>query len=180
MLRLYNWSMNDPERTTCAHEIRMLVSRLDKHIHRDVEQQCKDSGQTLGAQQHSVLRLLTCQAYTLSELALPIGVEIATLVPVIDSLEAVGLARRGRDPGDRRRAPIEITQAGREMMGRIPYFGPQSGLGRAIQELGQVRTDQLIRELQALSAALEIKPGAPASARKKRIVTGVKRRNGNE
>ena len=60
------------------------------------------------------LRLLQHTPFTLRELSDRMLVTPSTLVPVIDKLESEGLLVRGKDPDDRRRTPLELTERARE------------------------------------------------------------------
>lgn len=44
----------------------------------------------------------------------------ATVTAILDRLEERGLVQRERDPGDRRRVSVELTEAGREILAATP------------------------------------------------------------
>ncbi|WP_329569808.1 MarR family winged helix-turn-helix transcriptional regulator [Kitasatospora sp. NBC_01266] len=52
------------------------------------------------------------------EVARIMGVAPSLVVTVADRLEALGAVRRLRDPGDRRRQQLVLTEAGRELLER--------------------------------------------------------------
>jgi DNA-binding MarR family transcriptional regulator len=75
----------------------------------------------------------------------------STITGVIDRLESAGHVRRERDQQDRRVVWISLTDAGRELVDRLPTFSDQMGqlLGTLpAKELEQMR-ESLRRVLQA-------------------------------
>jgi DNA-binding MarR family transcriptional regulator len=75
----------------------------------------------------------------------------STITGVIDRLESAGHVRRERDQRDRRVVWISLTDAGRELVDRLPTFSDQMGrlLGTLpAKELEQMR-ESLRRVLQA-------------------------------
>jgi DNA-binding MarR family transcriptional regulator len=61
-----------------------------------------------------------CAHGALSQQALGerLGVDASAVVAIVDDLERDGLARRDRDPGDRRRHAVQVTAAGRTTLSR--------------------------------------------------------------
>jgi DNA-binding MarR family transcriptional regulator len=75
----------------------------------------------------------------------------STITGVIDRLESAGHVRRERDQRDRRVVWISLTDAGRQLVDRLPTFSEQMGqlLGTLpAKELEQMR-ESLRRVLQA-------------------------------
>jgi MarR family transcriptional regulator, organic hydroperoxide resistance regulator len=71
------------------------------------------TGDALSAHQASILdHLDEVDAVSMTDLAGHMGVTVATMSLAIDRLERKGYARRDRDPGDRRRVLLRITEAG--------------------------------------------------------------------
>jgi DNA-binding MarR family transcriptional regulator len=66
------------------------------------------------------------------------GLTTAAVTAVLDRLERVGYARRVRDPGDRRRVLVEMTDLARERAGTI--WGPLSEFRK---ELARYTLDEL-------------------------------------
>lgn len=52
------------------------------------------------------------------ELSKRAGIAFQTAVPALDSMEARGLVRRTRDPGDRRKYDVTLTQEGQRLIDR--------------------------------------------------------------
>jgi DNA-binding MarR family transcriptional regulator len=71
------------------------------------------SGEEVSAHQASILdHLDQVDPMSMTDLAGHMGVTIATMSLAIDRLERKGYARRARDPGDRRRVLLRMTEAG--------------------------------------------------------------------
>ena len=71
------------------------------------------SGEALSAHQASILdHLDEVDPLSMTDLAGHMGVTVATMSLAIDRLERKGYARRARDPKDRRRVLLRITEAG--------------------------------------------------------------------
>jgi DNA-binding MarR family transcriptional regulator len=67
----------------------------------------------------AVLVLLDAEGPSLqARLSERLGVDRTTMVALIDSLEAIGLVNRRRDPVDRRGHRVGMTAAGAEVLGR--------------------------------------------------------------
>lgn len=64
------------------------------------------------------------------DLAAAMEIDPSQLVAILNELEADGLAERRRDPADRRRHIVEITEAGAAALGRI-----DTAVGEAEREL---------------------------------------------
>lgn len=112
--------MSKAELGTIAEEIRILIMRLAKMGRQDILEHLETHGAGIGAVDYGVLRILLSSSYTISEMSKIMLLEPATLVPVIDELEHAGYVRRGRDPQDRRRNPIELTESGIALIHSIP------------------------------------------------------------
>jgi MarR family transcriptional regulator, organic hydroperoxide resistance regulator len=71
------------------------------------------TGDELSAHQASILdHLDDVDPMSMTDLAGHMGVTVATMSIAVDRLEAKGYARRARDPKDRRRMLVRITDAG--------------------------------------------------------------------
>lgn len=104
--------------------------------------------------QYGVLRALRFQSLTIAELSKLMMVDPSTLVSVIDVLARKGLAKRGRDPDDRRRVPISLTQKGIELLADYQAQGPfateDNPLIESIEAMGEEKALQLLRLLREL------------------------------
>jgi DNA-binding MarR family transcriptional regulator len=99
----------------------------------------------LEPQQHQLLLLLKGSdhddAATVAWLADRLQLRHHSVVGLIDRLEANGLARRTRDPGDHRRVLVDLTRKGERVLHRLSVFHQQ--------ELGS-RGPRLIATLTAV------------------------------
>ena len=110
---------NDEQRRT-AMEIHMLGAIVAKKTILAMQSDPVLVEAGISMPQFGVLRALRRSARTISELSRIMMVDPSTLVPVVDALERKRLAVRGRDPHDRRRVPISLTQRGAEIAAKHP------------------------------------------------------------
>jgi MarR family transcriptional regulator for hemolysin len=86
-------------------------------------------------------------------IARSLGIEGATLTRHLDVLEAAGLVVRRRDDSDRRAIRVELTEAGRELHGRLTAAA--RAFDRRLRAgLDDVETDRLRELLLRLEANL--------------------------
>jgi DNA-binding MarR family transcriptional regulator len=77
----------------------------------------------------------------------------STITGVIDRLESAGLVRRERDQRDRRVVWISLTDAGRELVDRLPTFSGQ--MGQLLCELPAKELEQMRESLRRVLQAAE-------------------------
>ncbi len=126
-----------------AIEIRILNSIVTKLIMRDLEQRIADVLPGVSMLQYGVLRLLQREKLTLSELSAKMMLTPSTLVPAVDKLERQQLVVRGKDPSDRRRTPLQLTDEARSVLNTIPPAHPSDAFVQAIDQLGEAKAMQL-------------------------------------
>jgi DNA-binding MarR family transcriptional regulator len=102
--------------------------------------------------QYGVLRTLARGNLTIAELSKVMMVDPSTLVSVIDSLTRKSYAERKRDPNDRRRTPISITQKGLDIVKQHPDHGPFSAednpVVNSLVAMGEDKAEQLVNLLR--------------------------------
>ncbi len=138
------------ERSATALEIRMLMGITAKTDMRALEQRLSSADAGLSHLQYGILRALSCQGQTISELSDHFMLDPSTLVPAVDALERKGLLQRGRDPNDRRRIPLSPTQHGTAFVARVPFVDKDDPLVTSLEALGDEwawRFLALLREL---------------------------------
>lgn len=152
-----NIKVGGGEAATSASELRVaametyvLARLLVKSAKRDLERRLELCGVAVGALAYRVMRLLDRETSTLAELSRTLGIGATALVPVIDALEAKGFVNRGRDPNDRRRTPLSLTPAGREVLAQVPAVDEDDSLVRGLGALGVERSRQLLNLLREL------------------------------
>lgn len=135
-----------------ATEIRMLAGLIAKMAMADLGARLSRAGLNLSGLQFHVLRTLGRRPYTLSDLSRQFSLEPATLVPVVDALEKRGYVVRSKDPNDRRRNQLVITQAGLDALARAlaSEVDATDPMMETLQRLGEDRVrllQTLLREL---------------------------------
>ncbi len=150
--------MNIEEQRRTAIEIHILSAIMTKKTILAMESQGFLAETGISLPQFGVLRALYRSARTISELSRIIMVDPSTLVPVVDALERKGLAARGRDPQDRRRVPISLTQRGAEIAAKHPMSSPLAAgdnpLLKSITAMGPERAQQLLSLLREMVSFL--------------------------
>jgi DNA-binding MarR family transcriptional regulator len=132
---------HEMERLT--RELRAMTAIIARMAHASFEQQLIQSELGVSPMQFAVIHSLCHRKHTISELSRKFVVDPSTLVPVVDTLERKGLVERGRDPQDRRRVPLSLTEAGAELLHReIPLQGDDP-VYTALVTLGPERARQL-------------------------------------
>ncbi|MBK8032480.1 MAG: MarR family transcriptional regulator [Chloroflexi bacterium] len=129
-------------------EIRILMSMIARLSMRDMEEQIEQADLGISGLQYGILRALQGQPFTLSELSKKFILDPSTLVPVIDALERKGFVTRGKDPTDRRRLPLNITEAGTALLNRIPLAHENDMLYVCMNELGADKAQSLLTLLR--------------------------------
>ncbi|MGW5000171.1 MarR family winged helix-turn-helix transcriptional regulator [Streptomyces hydrogenans] len=89
------------------------------------------------------------------ELAAVMEVDPSQLVAILNELEAAGLAERRRDPADRRRHIVEITEAGAAVLDRV-----DQAVGEAERELFADLTEAEQTLLRGLLDRVVVDPAA--------------------
>jgi DNA-binding MarR family transcriptional regulator len=150
--------MDIDEQRRTAMEIHMLGAIVTRRTVMAMESQGFLAEAGISMLQFGVLRALRRSARTISELSRIMMVDPSTLVPVVDALERKGLAVRGRDPHDRRRVPISLTQRGAEIAAKHPMKDPfaaeDNPLLKSIAAMGPERSRQLLSLLREMVSFL--------------------------
>ncbi|MEU2777083.1 MarR family transcriptional regulator [Streptomyces sp. NPDC007162] len=101
-----------------------LESRLGyllKHVQAELSRTSAEALAPYGMDGHDLAVLVVlagAEPLSQIEVAGRMGVDRTTMVALLDGLERRGLVERRRSPQDRRRNIVELTEAGRERMGR--------------------------------------------------------------
>ncbi|WP_169237870.1 MarR family winged helix-turn-helix transcriptional regulator [Candidatus Roseilinea sp. NK_OTU-006] len=141
-----------------AIEIRILISIIAKFNLRAMEQRLNEALPGMSVLQYGLLRRLADEPCTLSELSNHMLLTPSTLVPAVDKLEREGYLVRGKDPNDRRRAPLIVTEAGRRALQAIPPIHDDDAFIRSVEVLGTERAKRLRALLHQLLMAMTDDP----------------------
>jgi len=129
-----------------GEDIRLLILMVIKTSMRDLDHRLEASGTGISGLQFGVMRQLSHEGATISELSSRMLLAPATLVPVVDALERKGFVQRGSDPRDRRRIPLMLTNSGQESITRVSFTSEDDSLTQGLASLGREKA----RHLQAL------------------------------
>jgi len=107
-----------------SYELITLVKRLAVRLHQSIDARLRPYD--LARSQYVMLYHLDAQTnLSATELAERMTVEPATLSGIVDTLQAKGLVERIERSDDKRRKDILLTNAGRELLHKIPPPGPE-------------------------------------------------------
>jgi DNA-binding MarR family transcriptional regulator len=154
MINIHMILVNMQELHATALEIRILLSMATKLVGRDLEQRMLTQGLPVTSLQHGIMRLLSHQSHTISELSRKMALAPATLVPAVDALERHGLVTRGHDPSDRRRTPLLLTAQASDILARVPAVDDDDLIVKSLQSLSAAELAQLLDLLRRLVGRL--------------------------
>jgi DNA-binding MarR family transcriptional regulator len=137
-----------------TRELQALTGMIAKAAGRAMQERLARNGIDLSPMQLGALRMLATHPHTLSELSKMFVLDPSTLVPVVDGLEARGLVERRKDPNDRRRVPIVLTEAGERALSNMLEMDGNDVLLQAVEQLGPDHAGQLRDLLRELLLAL--------------------------
>jgi DNA-binding MarR family transcriptional regulator len=144
--------MKNYEIRQTTHEIFILGAVIAKTTIHSAKKRGFMAEEGLTMLQYGVLKALHNKSLTISELSNFMMVDPSTLVYVIDTLSRKGLAKRRRDPDDRRKVQVHITQKGISIVESHPTHGPFSvednPLVQSIEALGEEKAQQLLNLLR--------------------------------
>lgn len=133
-----------------AREIQALVSIAAKIVRNSMDERLAGYDTGISGLQYGILRIVEKGPQTMTEISRVQMLDPSTLVPAVDALERNGLARRTKDPKDRRRTPLEITEQGQALLDRIPMLDEDDLLVKGLAQMNaadQERLLDLLREL---------------------------------
>lgn len=138
-----------------ALEVLILTAIIARDAQQDTEQRLKRFGADLTASQYRLLRQLQqLGSSTIKDLSGIMMVGPATLVPMVDTLERHGFIRRGIDPNDRRRTPLELTESGRQRLDAVPFIHTDDPIARFLRELPEDERQSFLSHLRGLAETL--------------------------
>lgn len=142
--------MSPEEFLAGSREIRILNAIITKQVHQALEQRLSKHNVGISALQYQLLRMLSHEQYTLSDLSRRLSLDPSTLVPVVDALENKGLVKRERDPQDRRRVPLSLTEEGGKLLNCAPFDHDEDLVHQALLKMGEDKMQELLGLLREL------------------------------
>lgn len=137
-----------------ATEIKFLNMLFFKYLHKELNRLLKKSGVNVGGIGFGVMNIVRHNKATISEISKTMMLAPATLVPVVDDLEKKGLLARGKDPNDRRRNPLFLTEKGRQIIGKISTMGKNDGLAKSLRMIKEEEREGFVITFQKLMNAM--------------------------
>jgi len=133
-----------------ADQIRALCSVITKFARADLESHLKNHDSGISSIEHGVLRHLSHGVTSMAEISRLMGVAPSTLVYVVDGLTKKKLVKRGKDPKDRRRGPLQLEKRGAELFARFSKMDAGSLLVRSLESMRESRRRELLALLNEL------------------------------
>ncbi|WP_421916768.1 MarR family winged helix-turn-helix transcriptional regulator [Mesorhizobium sp.] len=112
--------------TTQRFEILEETARVSRKLRTLFDARVRERGLTL-ARARTLVRVSRCEAANQKELADELEIETATLVRIIDGLEAQGLIERHEVEGDRRAKQVVLTSEGEALADVVDLMAMQVG-----------------------------------------------------
>ena len=157
--------MPDQDLMRHTEAIRVLSMILTKVSRSELEQRLAAESVGLGPLPFGVLHVLArTEAETIKDLSRLMVLAPATLVPAIDALERGEYVVRDPDRRDRRRTLLRVTEAGHQLMERVPAMRRDDDFTQAVALLNPDQRDQLITLMRSLVAGLPDGPEMLAQA----------------
>lgn len=140
--------MMDEKLHTRTVEFKLLIGALWKASASSTEKWLHEQDFGITRLQLGLLRVLQQDgAQTITELSRKFGVDPSTLVPTVDILERRELLTRGRDPNDRRRVPLTLTDAGQATVQKIPSVREGDPIYTALMGMGDDKASALLESI---------------------------------
>lgn len=128
-----------------AMELKGLMGTVFKSTHMAMEKRLSEKYSDLSRLQFNILMMIShVGPQTISDLSKKIGVDPSTLVPSVDALERKGFALRGRDPNDRRRVPLSLTDKGVELTEKVKVIHDDDPMLVGLRNMGEEDVHQLL------------------------------------
>ncbi|GCE07110.1 MarR family winged helix-turn-helix transcriptional regulator [Dictyobacter aurantiacus] len=137
-----------------ADALRRLCGTVMKTARQELMQHLSEAGSDLSPHQFLALMNVSGHTLTLGELSRAMGLDPSTLAPTVEVLVRKGLVQRDRDPQDRRRTLLSVTEAGGALLAQVTRQDEQGPLLSGLQALGEEKSHQLISLLEELVTAI--------------------------
>ncbi len=138
-----------------TREIQALVSIAAKMIRSTIDDRLSAHNTNITSLQYGILRIIEHGPKTITEISKRQMLDPSTLVPAVDTLERNGFARRTKDPKDRRRTPLEITEQGLALLAHFPMLDEEDALVKALDQMTEEHQQQLLALMRELVGKLK-------------------------
>jgi DNA-binding MarR family transcriptional regulator len=142
--------MTEPDFHAMALEMRILQGVLGKIHREEIERRLTSLAVGVSAVQFFLMHTLRHEEQTLSELSRKMMLDPSTLVPMVDTLERKGYIRRGRDPRDRRRVPLSLTDEALSLIASVPTIDENDMILKALTRMGHEKALHLVELLREM------------------------------
>lgn len=137
-----------------ALEIRTLAMIMVKIPRQQMAQHFAESDIDLSMLQYHIMSMALRHQPTIADISRMFGLDPSTLVPSVDALVKKGYLKRERDPEDRRRYPLHLTESGKKLHCDIGTQFGEDPLYTALNTLSQGEVDTLRNLLRKMILAL--------------------------
>jgi DNA-binding MarR family transcriptional regulator len=138
-----------------ALEIRILIGFIAKTVRQATEQYMAEKGVSLSMLQFGILHLASHHNFcTSADMSKQMMLDPSTLVPAVDGLVEKGLLVKERDPHDRRRHLLQLTEEGQAIMRELNFVNDNDPVLRALEELGVEDSELLLNLLRKVVETL--------------------------
>lgn len=138
-----------------TREIQALVSIAAKVIRNSMDDRLAIQETGITGLQFGILQIIHKGPQTMTEISRLQMLDPSTLVPAVDSLERKGLAKRMKDPNDRRRTPLKITKTGEALLAKIPMLADDDALVKALADMNSAHQEQLLMLLREMVGKMQ-------------------------
>lgn len=135
-------------------EIMGIVASIMYTSRRSFTQFLAEHGEGISGLQYAVLRILERETLTSKEISKRMTLDPSTLVPVVNGLERKGFVERQRDPHDRRRIPLSLTDKARALLEQLPTISDDHVLFTAFKDFSVEELSQFLTFLRRVMVAL--------------------------
>ena len=127
-----------------ARTIRSVCASILKTDRQEILLSLAAAGIDISPSQYLVMRYLTDQPMTLTQLSHAINLDPSTLVPIVDSLVKQEFLQRNRSSEDRRCTHLELTAGGIKLLSLAAHLDENSALVNGLCNLGPEKVRQLV------------------------------------
>lgn len=138
-------------------ELQILMGMVFKVGRQSYEHHLSACNIDLSMLQTGILRILHHEGednLTISDLSRIMMIDPSTLVTSIDSLERKGYIQRERDPNDRRRVPLSVTDEGRAILQSLWQMPDDHPMFAGLEAMGEEDAQQLLQLMRKLVISL--------------------------